>query len=103
MDSLALLQQWYLQECNEDWEHTYGVKIETLENPGWILEIDLIGTPLEGERFEPVHYGMFEEAEGSGNEWILCKVENNKFSASGGPLKLTEIINVFLRWARVLA
>lgn len=34
MDSLALLQQWYLQQCNEDWEHSWGVRIATLDNPG---------------------------------------------------------------------
>ena len=31
MDSIALLQQWYLQQCNGDWEHSWGVRIETLE------------------------------------------------------------------------
>ena len=99
MDSLAQLQKWYLQQCDEDWEHSYGIRIDTLDNPGWHLEIDLVGTELEGRSFEPVHYGMYEEAETSGNEWIFCKVEGNKFNAAGGPLKLNEIINVFLRWA----
>jgi len=99
MDSLALLQKWYLQQCDEDWEHSYGIRIDTLDNPGWNMEIDLAGTELEGRPFEPVHYGMFEEAETSGNDWIFCKVEGDKFSAAGGPLKLDEIINVFLRWA----
>lgn len=101
MDSLALLQQWYLQQCDEDWEHTYGVRIETLDNPGWCLEIDLADTELEDKPFEPVHYGMLEEAETSGGEWIFCKVENTKFIAAGGPLKLQEIIGVFLRWAGI--
>ena len=99
MESLARLQQWYLAQCDEDWEHSYGVRIETLDNPGWNLEIDLIDTPLEHKPFDPVHYGMFEEAETSGNEWIFCKVESGKFSAGGGPLKLNEIIDIFLRWA----
>lgn len=103
VDSLALLQAWYLQQCDADWEHSYGVRIETLDNPGWNLEIDLADTGLEGKPFESVQYGMFEETETSGNEWIFCKVEGGKFSASGGPLKLNEIIDVFLRWAGVLA
>ena len=34
-DSLNWLMQWYLGECNNDWEHTYGVEIGTLDNPGW--------------------------------------------------------------------
>jgi hypothetical protein len=99
MDSFTRLQQWYLAQCDEDWEHSYGVRIETLDNPGWGLDIDLIDTALEEKPFQPVHYGMFEEAETSGHEWIFCKVENGKFSASGGPLKLNEIIDIFLKWS----
>ena len=99
MDALTKLQQWYLDQCDEDWEHSYGVTITTLDNPGWHLEIDLTDTDLEGRAFESIHYGMFEDTETSGNEWIFCKVADNKFVASGGPLKLEEIINVFLKWA----
>ncbi|MGO4221086.1 Imm53 family immunity protein [Lysobacter sp. TAF61] len=30
---------------------------------------------------------------------MFCKVADNKFSAAGGPQKLEEIINEFLKWA----
>jgi len=26
-----LLQDWYLAQCNGDWEHEFGIKIDTLE------------------------------------------------------------------------
>jgi len=29
------IQDWYRRQCDGDWEHSYGVKIETLDNPGW--------------------------------------------------------------------
>jgi hypothetical protein len=99
MKALARLQQWYLDQCDEDWEHSYGVTISTLDNPGWTLEIDLTDTALAERPFEPIHYGMFEDAGTSGIEWIFCKVDGNKFSGAGGPLKLEEIINIFLNWA----
>ena len=99
MDALTQLQHWYLDQCDEDWEHSYGVRIDTLDNPGWRLEIDLADTDLLERPFEPIHYGMFEDAETSGIEWIHCKVEGGKFMATGGPLKLEEIIYVFLKWA----
>ena len=38
------LENWYFSNCNEDWEHQFGVKIDTLVNPGWRVEIDLEGT-----------------------------------------------------------
>jgi hypothetical protein len=39
-DDVTWLTQWYLAQCNEDWEHSYGVAIGTLDNPGWSLEVD---------------------------------------------------------------
>ncbi|MFD5200063.1 Imm53 family immunity protein [Streptomyces sp. NPDC058375] len=30
------LQGWYSAQCNEDWEHEWGGKIETLDNPGLV-------------------------------------------------------------------
>jgi hypothetical protein len=35
----------------------------------------------------------------SGNEWLICKIEDRKFVGYGGPRKLEEMINVFLSWA----
>lgn len=29
------LQKWYKSQCDGDWEHEYGIKIETVDNPGW--------------------------------------------------------------------
>lgn len=40
-DPLKGLQDWYCSQCNGDWEHGYGVSIETLDNPGWSLKIEL--------------------------------------------------------------
>ena len=41
------LQNWYTDQCNGEWEHEYGVNIQTSDNPGWIIDIDLAFTPLE--------------------------------------------------------
>jgi hypothetical protein len=29
-DALFMLQRWYVGQCNGDWEHQYGVRIDTL-------------------------------------------------------------------------
>ena len=100
MENIALLQNWYLSQCNEDWELSYQIKIETLDNPGWIVRIDLTDTGLNGRPFEPTYYGVHDKAEESGDEWLDCKVEMNQFIGAGGPLKLDEILGVFLAWAR---
>ncbi len=99
MSNLAKLQEWYLSQCDDDWEHTYQVRIETLDNPGWHLVIDLTDTNLSDKQFSPQSLGMGDEAMTSGNEWFHCVVENNKFVGAGGPRKLEEIIGIFLAWA----
>jgi hypothetical protein len=38
---LQWLQEWYLEQCDREWEHEYGIKIGTLDNPGWTITIDL--------------------------------------------------------------
>jgi hypothetical protein len=50
-DSLTWLQAWYASQCNGDWEHEYGVSIETLDNPGWLLKLDLQETGMDGLTF----------------------------------------------------
>lgn len=40
-DSIKLLQNWYASQCDGEWEEQYGVKIDTLDNPGWNVRIGL--------------------------------------------------------------
>jgi hypothetical protein len=100
MSHINELQEWNLSQCNGDWEHGFGVKINTLDNPGWTIDIDLEGTVLEEKPFAELSYGVGDDAETSGDEWLVCKVEDNKFNAAGGPRKLDEMIEVFLSWAK---
>jgi hypothetical protein len=44
---LELVQRWYAAHCDGEWEHQYGIKIETLDNPGWRVTIDLTNTELQ--------------------------------------------------------
>jgi Immunity protein 53 len=48
-DLLEALEQWYLPQCEGDGEHMWGVKIDTLDNPGRTIAVDL-QTDLEGRR-----------------------------------------------------
>lgn len=99
MDALARLQRWYHSQCNGDWEHSQGVEIGTLDNPGWSIQIDLHETPLAGKVFQEHSYGIRADAETSGDDWLCCKVKDNVFDAAGGPYKLEEMVEVFLDWA----
>ena len=100
MNLLADLQEWYESQCDGDWEHSYGIKIGNIDNPGWEVKIDLRDTELENIEFSEVSYGVGQQAEASGDDWLLCRKVENEFDGCGGPRKLTEILEVFLKWAQ---
>jgi hypothetical protein len=100
MSRIHELQEWYLSQCNGDWEHEFGVKINTLDNPGWTIEIDLEGTGIEERPFAERAYGVGDDAGQSGDEWLHCMIDEGKFKGAGGPRKLEEIIEIFLGWAK---
>ena len=79
MDELKEIQDWYLAQCDGDWEHSYGLQIGTLDNPGWSVEIDLKTTALETKIFTPVEKGVGAESIKDDQDWYLCKVEHQKF------------------------
>lgn len=105
-DNLSWLSQWYLSQCDDDWEHSYGVKIDTLDNPGWSLKIDLTDTSLANRAFERVTYGEptddLEEWHRTGSWWV-ASVQGSAFEASCGPLDLSAAIGVFRQWAEQIA
>jgi hypothetical protein len=91
-DPFFELQTWYNQQCDGDWEHEFGIKIDTLDNPGWFLIIDLIGTDLENETFYEIDKSV------SPTDWIQCNVRNNQYQAFGGTMNLREMVNSFVKW-----
>jgi hypothetical protein len=36
-DLLPRLSRWYAAHCSGEWEHQYGVSIQTIDNPGWLV------------------------------------------------------------------
>lgn len=102
--ALDRLMKWYEAQCDEEWEHAWGVKIGTLDNPGWLVKINLNGTPLESEEFKAV------VTDRSPTNWVHCSVERREgrgpdrsalstFVGAGGAKNLQEIITLFCDWA----
>jgi len=88
------LHKWFASNCDGEWEHDFGIKIETMSDPGWLVVIDLEETNLEGKGFTPIKEGSSEAS------WIDCRVEESKFRGMGDATKLEEILRVFIDWAR---
>jgi len=92
METLSLLEKWYSAQCNGAWEHQYGVRIETMDNPGWTLRIDLNGTNAESRSLDRVKIERTED------DWICFWVDQKQFHAAMGPQNLTEAVDAFLKW-----
>lgn len=92
MNLLEWLQNWYREQCDGDWEHLYGIKIDNIDNPGWMVKIDLLETELEDRIFEKVKNDLADD------DWILCFVKNGIFEGHGDINKLVEILTIFKNW-----
>jgi hypothetical protein len=89
-DALYLLQRWYLTQCDDEWEHAYGVTISTIDNPGWSLRVELADTDL-------AHLVLdWSRVERSEHDWVHWRVHEAAFEAACGPTNLNEAILAFL-------
>jgi Immunity protein 53 len=88
--NLARLQRWYQSQCDGDWEHSYGIKIDTLDNPGWTVTVDLKDTPWE--RLVVLR----RVSERSEKDWVQIEVDGGRFTGCGGSGNLDEILELFL-------
>jgi hypothetical protein len=94
MSPLQALEAWYTSRCDGDWEHSFGVSIESLDNPGWAVRIDLAETPLAGRAFKAV------QIDRSSDDWFRCSVDADVFTGCSGPGNLHEVLDIFARWAK---
>lgn len=93
--ALAELQEWYASQCDGDWEHGYGIRIGTLDNPGWSLCINLEETDLADTAFVELKENYDHDT-----DWLICAKHDVKFSGHGGPRQLERMIGIFLAWAK---
>lgn len=92
MDLFQWLEAWYQSMCNGSWEHCYGITIDTLDNPGWIVRIDIEDTDLENKEFNEIWYDNGDK------DWLICRISQGKFEGSGDVTKLKKILNIFKEW-----
>jgi hypothetical protein len=89
-DVIKGVEEWFMAQCDGDWEHSYGFSIESTDNPGWYVEVDLTATSW-ADRFFP-----FTRDERSDSDWIQFEIREGKFIGSGSVSNLGEILRNFL-------
>lgn len=93
MEIMDWIQNWYDDNCDNDWEHMFGIKIYTVDNPGWAVEIDLKNTKIENKLFNKIQYDHGD------SDWLLCYVKDSVFQGNGDSHKLSMILDIFKTWA----
>jgi|HubBroStandDraft_1064217.scaffolds.fasta_scaffold273794_1 hypothetical protein len=91
-DNLEWLEDWYQSQCNGDWENSRGMRLESLNDPGWRLTIHLDGTSAANSRPQQLNLDT------PCGEWINCSISEDRFQGSGDPRKLEQIIGIFRHW-----
>lgn len=90
MEILKWLETWYSEHCDGDWEHSFGIKIDTIDNPGWSIEIDLNETEYADRQLD------YKLKEISADNWYGIKIEIYK--AVCDPSKLESMLLEFKKW-----
>src|SRR5262249_61947379 len=99
MSLIERLSGWYTRQCDGDWEHFQGVSIQSCDNPGWWVKIELKGTALESIAFERIAENVNAEGFQQGPRWLQCKVVDGAWDGAGDETRLEQILELFLSWA----
>ncbi len=91
-DELNFLQCWYATHCNGVWEHGDRIRISTIDNPGWRVDIELAGTEVAQKGFAPVEIGN------DGEDWMRCWIDKSVFKIACAPRNLGRGLGVFRDW-----
>lgn len=88
-DYLEFLASWYSAHCDGEWEHEFGLRIETVDNPGWNLQVDLVGTEMEGR------VARSSRRDSEGGSWVIVASDGSLFEASCDPMSLRLAVQAF--------
>jgi hypothetical protein len=93
LNILEWIQEWMFQNCDGVWENAQTFTITTIDNPGWSVTVNLVGTKLENELFPIV------DIENNEMDWLYCTIKNKQFQGDGGVKNLIKILEIFRNWA----
>jgi hypothetical protein len=94
---LSFLADWYVSHCDGDWEHGQGIRLTTLDNPGWHLTVNVEDTELAGV------VRPWYRVERTEHDWLHHSCDGQQFVAACGPRNLGEALAAFEALARSVA
>lgn len=96
LDILNWLQKWREKNCDGDWEHMFGVSIQTIQIPGWKIKIDLEETELADKNLAS---NSIQKTKYDWLEYKIARKNYQEFQGTCSPKNLREILEIFITWA----
>ena len=103
MEVFQYLADWYENQCNRKWDSKRGISLRSLDRPGWLLKVDLVGTDLEHTPFQPVRVGVTDKGQPEEPVWMTCRVHEGQFIAACSPDMLSHALDTFQLWSSLYA
>jgi hypothetical protein len=91
-DLIEVLQSWYASQCNDVWEHSFGVEITNIDNPGWKVKINGVVAKKQ----------IDINSERNDADWIRVKATESEFIGYGGAGNLKEILMLAVDWLQYM-
>jgi hypothetical protein len=79
--------------------HDHGVRIESCDNPGWWVKINLEKTELETRAFTEMAVNVDPDGHPKADRWLCCHVDQGVWHGAGDKTMLPDILKTFLTWA----
>jgi hypothetical protein len=108
-DVLARLSRWYTAQCDGDWEHHQGISIQSCDNPGWWVKINLKGANVADRPFTPIRLNVGDDGHVLPDpkvdhyapipSWLHCHIQDGVWHGAGNETRLHEILTIFVDWA----
>lgn len=89
MENLSWFNKWFSKEAIENIQYGLNVKIETLENSSWNIEIDLTNT-----KYSRIS-NKEENAKSTEFNWYRVQIKDKKFIGNGDFTKLDFLLGKF--------
>ncbi len=91
-ENIKWLSKWLESQYKNSWQGQQIVAIGTLDNPGWVFDINIDRISQQNLPFSKI------KIERSEHDWISCFIEDGWFMGAGGPHNLPEIVQIFRNW-----
>ncbi|NBB51529.1 rhodanese-related sulfurtransferase [Rhizobium sp. CRIBSB] len=88
-NEIAWLEQYLLGHANGEWEHDFGITIQSSDNPGWVVTIDLSEMARESLTVDPV-----TKTRKSETDWITLERKDHSLIGTCGPANLAALLRL---------